>query len=75
MIHYCITLKICNLGKRKVETFNLDYVEHFTKVKQDIIYIDAPWGGKEYKYHKRLALSLSNVDLDVLVDRILKANN
>ena len=33
----------------------------------DIIYVDPPWGGKDYKQHKNLKLSISDIPIDNLI--------
>jgi hypothetical protein len=34
-----------------------------SNLKQDVIIIDAPWGGPEYKTHPRIKLYLDNLEL------------
>jgi len=40
-----------------------------------VLYIDPPWGGKDYKQHKNLDLILSSKRLDVWLDEILSRKN
>ena len=40
------------LGLNNVNLINGDTLEKLEKIKQDIIIIDAPWGGKDYKKNK-----------------------
>jgi predicted RNA methylase len=41
----------------------------------DVLYIDPPWGGKEYRSKKNLDLFLSNKRLDVWLEEILRRRN
>ena len=41
----------------------------------NVLYIDPPWGGKDYKKHKNLDLVLSNVRLDAWIEIILLRKN
>lgn len=38
----------------------------------DVIFIDPPWGGKNYKDHKNLKLSLSNISIELLCNLLMK---
>jgi len=42
-----------------VDLYNGDSLEILKKLNQDIIYIDAPWGGSDYKKNKRIELYMS----------------
>ena len=41
----------------------------------DVLYIDPPWGGKDYRQHKNLDLYLSNTRLDTWLEEILIRKN
>lgn len=48
-----------------------DYTKVCSNLKQDVVFIDPPWGGPEYKNKECLDLSLSNVDIgDVIINII-----
>ena len=40
-----------------------------------VLYIDPPWGGKDYKKHKNIDLTLSSKRLDVWLEEILSRKN
>lgn len=42
-----------------VDLYNDDSLEILKKLTQDIIYIDAPWGGTDYKKYKQMELFMS----------------
>lgn len=65
--------------KNNVDVFGLQNVElvlgDSTKLynwKTDILYLDPPWGGPEYKEKKELDLYLGDERVDTLLHRILK---
>lgn len=61
----------CNFLKHNVETYNCHNVSIFQgnslekihELKQDVIYLDPPWGGKKYKYKKKINLYLSTTPM------------
>ena len=65
--------------KNNVEVFGLKNVDVMqgdsTKVyvwKTDVLYLDPPWGGPEYKTKTELDLYLGDERVDLFLDRILK---
>ena len=67
--------------KNNVETFNLKNVTlHLgdsTKIYNwvsDVVYIDAPWGGPDYKSKENLDLYLGTRRLDLYVKKLIKEN-
>jgi|SaaInlStandDraft_1057018.scaffolds.fasta_scaffold01999_16 16S rRNA G966 N2-methylase RsmD len=66
---YDILVNNINVYKLKnVKTYNNDYLKVLEKLEQDIIFIDPPWGGKEYKKENNLQLYLSNKNLFEIID-------
>jgi hypothetical protein len=59
------------LGCENVEVVNGDYVELMSQLIQDIVFIDAPWGGREYKRSETIMLELSGVTLVDISIRLL----
>ena len=55
-------ISILNL-KNNIKSFNDDICKLIENLEQDIIYIDAPWGGKGYKELTKLKLYLGNVEI------------
>jgi predicted RNA methylase len=43
--------------------------------KSDVLYIDPPWGGPQYKESKELDLTISNKRLDIWLEEILHRKN
>ncbi len=51
------------LEVKNIECIYGDAIEECLKIKHDVIFIDPPWGGPEYKKHKLIHLYLSNIPL------------
>jgi len=63
-INYKALVNNINVLKvRNIETFNSDSNKIISKLKQDIIYVDAPWGGRDYKTKKKLDLFLGDTNI------------
>lgn len=58
-----------------INIFNYDYVEYFKEIKQNIVFIDPPWGGKNYKKHESITLFLSGIRIEKICRILLKLNN
>lgn len=52
-----------------VDLFNGDSLDYLDKLKQDIIYIDAPWGGVDYKKSKNLELYMSDMSMGEIFNK------
>lgn len=59
-------------GLKNVETVCGDSLNTIPKIKQNIIFIDAPWSGTEYKKHKNLRLYMSGRPLNHITNDFLK---
>ncbi len=55
-----------------VTFINDDYSTVYDKLKQDVIYLDPPWGGPEYKLKKEVKLSVGKYSLKQIIDKIVK---
>lgn len=57
------------------DSFN-NYIKMFNNYskKNKVIYLDPPWGGKDYKYYKKIILGLAGEPLHILVKRIKDIN-
>lgn len=63
----------CSVYKRiNVSFYNQNYVDICSNIKQDIIFIDPPWGGVDYKDKDKLELYLSGIPLGDIVHRLEK---
>lgn len=47
-----------------------DYTKIYTQINQDIVFIDPPWGGKDYKNNDLIELNLSNIDIATICNNL-----
>jgi 16S rRNA G966 N2-methylase RsmD len=57
---------------KNIEYYNEDYLKLITKLKQDVIYIDPPWGGPEYKVKKSIKIKIGETKLEDICDQIIE---
>lgn len=55
----------------KVNIICGDYFDHMLKLKQDVIFLDPPWGGYDYKKVAELSLCLNNINI-ACIHKLLK---
>ena len=55
----------------KVTLFNDSYINIFNKIKQDIIYIDPPWGGINYKDIENINILIDNITIEDICNNII----
>lgn len=55
-----------------ISFYNDSYINLYKSLKQDVIYLDPPWGGPEYKNMKTVTLSLGEMKIDELCSDIIK---
>lgn len=57
-----------------VTTININYMEVFSHVKQDVIFLDPPWGGKQYKEQEHTDIIIGDIQLEEFCKRIAQNN-
>lgn len=57
---------------KNVETYNDNCLNRIFSINSDIIFFDPPWGGKDYKNHEKLRLTISNVPLEDICVKLIK---
>lgn len=70
--YLCHNMFILGLGG-KVHCVHGDAIKVCAGLQQDIIFLDPPWGGPEYKSMDRVSLSLSGVSLSEVCRRLSSA--
>ena len=50
-------------GFKNVSLYHGDFTKLIFKLKQDVLFLDPPWGGVDYKQHDKLKLFLSNKNI------------
>lgn len=70
-LHYKILKNNISVYKRKnVKIYNDSYINVYNKIKQDIIFLDPPWTGIDYKEKTNLSLKLGKYELYEVVKMI-----
>lgn len=60
---------IFNIGN--VNIINDNYLNIYNNIKQDIIYMDPPWGGVGYKHKKIVDIKLDDIPINEVIDNIV----
>ena len=55
-----------------VRLFNNDYLEVMRILRQDVVFIDAPWGGPDYKRKPKVDLYLGRINITRVVWELLQ---
>jgi len=58
-------------GRTNISFYNDSYLNLFKTIKQDVIYLDPPWGGPDYKTKKYVKLTLGDVPLEAICKEII----
>lgn len=70
----------CRILKHNIKEFKLEdkikvhcksYVEVMNTLKQDIVYLDPPWGGTNYRKHHSLKLYMNKYNISDIVNKLL----
>jgi 16S rRNA G966 N2-methylase RsmD len=73
-IHYSVLRNnIDALNIKNVETYEGNFLDVIKEknIKSDIIFIDPPWGGFQYKVHKYFNLKLGNIPINEVIEKLL----
>tara|TARA_B110000858_G_C17770451_1_gene459332 strand:+ start:387 stop:1136 length:750 start_codon:yes stop_codon:yes gene_type:complete len=57
-------------GITNVDTLNEDYTKIMLTLKQDVVFMDPPWGGPSYKKKKLLKLKLGHHFIETLINKL-----
>jgi predicted RNA methylase len=55
--------------------YNDDCTKILDKLDNSVIFFDPPWGGREYKKHKNIRLTLSGTDIEQICNKLLNDKN
>jgi len=67
-------LKVFNVNMKNVSFFQANYLDVYSKIKQDVIVSDPPWGGTNYKEKDSIKLKIDNLDLICIINHLFKIN-
>jgi 16S rRNA G966 N2-methylase RsmD len=56
---------------KNVSCFNINCLDIIFTLQQDVIFIDPPWGGKEYKSEYNIKLYLGNISIEQVTNMLL----
>lgn len=63
-------------GLTNIQVYNNDCIDIMNNIEyHDIVFIDPPWGGKNYKKYKNLRLSLSSVPIEDICKKLFDKKN
>jgi len=57
---------------KNIVFYNDDYLKLINTIKQDVIYIDPPWGGPDYKTKKNIKIKIGDKKLEEICDEIIE---
>ena len=57
---------------KNIEYINNDYLKIIETLKQDVIYLDPPWGGPDYKTKKTIKIKIGEDKLEDICHRIIE---
>lgn len=60
---------------KEIKTLNMDCLNYIYENVVDMIYVDPPWDGKDYKSQKYHDLKLSGIDIGKIVNKLLIRNS
>lgn len=72
----------CDICKNNINTYKLDnvniihanYLGIMNQLKQDVIFLDPPWGGPNYKKYSKVPLYLGPRRIDAIVSELFNSN-
>ena len=67
--HKALSNNVNVFNLKNVDVFLGDSLKVIPTLKQDVIYIDAPWGGSDYKDQERLCLYLGDSELSDIYNK------
>ena len=59
-------------NRTNIEYYNDSYLDIFKKLKQEVIYLDPPWGGPDYKSLKTVKIKFGETKLEDLCQDIIE---
>jgi len=69
---YDFLVNNCRIYKCDNITFYQDnFLKIISKIDQDVIFIDPPWGGKNYKLKDKITLNISDQSLEYICNKLL----
>lgn len=60
---------------KNIKIINLDYTDCMDEIKQNVVFIDPPWGGRNYKKRENITLYMSTIRIEKICRALLRKNN
>lgn len=67
---YLLNINVSLHSLKNVDIYNSNYINIFNKLSQNIVFIDAPWGGRNYKSKNNVKLTLSNMRIEDICNEL-----
>lgn len=67
---YLLGVNITLHDVKNINIYNKNYIKVFNKLVQDVVFIDAPWGGRNYKFKTNIKLLLSNQHVEIICNKL-----
>ena len=61
-------IKLYNL--KNIMLINLDYTKIVKTISQDIVFLDPPWGGPNYKFQDKVIIKLGSLSMDMIIENL-----
>ena len=58
--------------KYNVIYYKNSYFKIYNKIKQDIIFLDPPWGGRDYKKKKKVDIYIDNIKIHKIIPKLVE---
>ena len=55
---------------KNIRVQNINYLDVYLNLYQDVVFLDPPWGGPEYKKKQNLDLYLDNINIITIIDNL-----
>lgn len=71
MDNYCLLIRNC-MDCRNVDFYNDDCMKVINDIEQDVIYMDPPWGGVNYKMYSKISLYINGIPIRDIIPMLPK---
>jgi 16S rRNA G966 N2-methylase RsmD len=57
---------------KNISTLQCSYLDVYQHMRQDVIFIDPPWGGKNYKSYSTINITIDDMSIEALCKNIIE---
>lgn len=69
---YFLNRNLSTFKIKNVRVYESDYTKIMTELKQDVVFIDPPWGGYNYKKYRFLNLYMNGINIITIVNNLIE---